>query len=213
MSNQTSSDFTIILSSFTFPKDLDNKRANFRFVVDLRYTNEKGAFAVATAVMPGLDTWWECATNKSDKPNFVRKGDSSEFDINKIDEWDKVALRVKAQVLYQIQVKVIDVDRPNLWDKLSDAFGRVISSLFGTAKGKVGGIPTVGGAIGSVLEDVQSRVAKMLAGGDKVLFKRGMNIEYLDTDNNIIKIFGDGSTDNKKSANKKYTIGFEVEIK
>ena len=35
------------LNGFTFPENLTNSEANFRFIVDLRYINENGQFATA----------------------------------------------------------------------------------------------------------------------------------------------------------------------
>ena len=49
--------FELSLTGFSFPKGLSNDKANFRFVVDIRYTNQKGEFSAEHAVMPNLDTW------------------------------------------------------------------------------------------------------------------------------------------------------------
>ena len=80
----------ITLDEFIFPKDLPDKRANFRFVIDLRYKDAKGKFAAETVVMPGLDTWWECDKKKTKKPNYVRHAAHAMFNMNLIDDWDKL---------------------------------------------------------------------------------------------------------------------------
>ena len=52
--------YEITLTGFKFPKNLDNDKANFRFVVDLRFVNDESRFTTEHAVMPSLDTFWEC---------------------------------------------------------------------------------------------------------------------------------------------------------
>jgi len=164
-------DYTITLADFSFPPELPNGKSNFRFVVDLRHKNAKGAFATETAVLPGLDTFWECDKSKSGKPNYVRDAEDSSFDMGKIDAWDRLVLRLRAQELYQLQVKVFDVDRPDFWDKLSGALSGIIGTVLEKTKEKADGLPIVGSALGSLSEDLNSTVSKLLAGGDKVLFK------------------------------------------
>ena len=46
--------FELVLTEFLFPKALPNDKANFRFIVDLRFINEKGQFITEHAVMPSL---------------------------------------------------------------------------------------------------------------------------------------------------------------
>ena len=105
--------FELTLTKFLFPKDLSNSKANFRFVVDLRFINEKGKFATEHAVMPSLDTFWECDTGRKDRPNYVRHckdvkceipGNTYEYsqfnmcDKDIIDDWDRLIFLVKAVV-------------------------------------------------------------------------------------------------------------------
>ena len=127
--------FELTFTGFQFPDKLPNDKANFRFVVDLRFSDDKGRFATEHAVMPSLDTFWECATDKQQKPNYVRKHDSNngnplpqfDFDIDnsKIDEWDQLILFVKGETLHSIQFKIFDVDRKDAWDKVKDFLGRL----------------------------------------------------------------------------------------
>lgn len=150
--------FTIKLDGFCFPSSLSNDKANFRFLVDLRFLAENGQFAVEHAVMPSLDTFWECDTRRSDRPNYVRRmvggspngsrdtavsegecGDCGRqsrygmFDISesggRIDEWDRLVLAVKADRLHSIQFKVIDVDRNDAWDKIRGALAGIAGLL------------------------------------------------------------------------------------
>ena len=65
-------DYTLRLTDFEFPATLPNRKANFRFVIDLRYKCEDNKFVTANSVMPSLDTFWECHKGESDKPNYVR---------------------------------------------------------------------------------------------------------------------------------------------
>ena len=116
--------FELTLKKFLFPKDLPNDKANFRFIVDLRFINEKGQFITEHAVMPSLDTFWECDTGRKDRPNYVRGKDvssnCSQFDMCAIDDWDKLILCVKGESVHSIQFKVIDVDRKDAWDKVKN---------------------------------------------------------------------------------------------
>ena len=182
--------FRISLEAFEFPADLENNKANFRFIADLRYTDESGEFATEHAVMPSLDTFWECDTRRSGSPNFVRaqiaektKTWAPRFDIGKIDEWDRLVLRLKAVALDSIQIKVIDVDRVDILDKLGELGKTVVEATFRVLRirvlpqvpgsGKVQGIlPSVHRAFGSAIDDIESFLLKKLAGGgDKVLFR------------------------------------------
>jgi hypothetical protein len=192
----------IQLKNFSFPEKLPNNRANFRFVIDLRYQDEKGKFATETAVLPGLDTWWECDLSKEGKPNYVREGEEPRFDMDKVDDWDKLVLRLKATRLFRMQVKVFDVDRPDFWDKVTDALSNIIGAVLGKAKSAVEGLPIVGEGLGSLAEDAKSTVAKLLAGGDKVLFK-GSEVPA-----ETFTVAGMGSA-NKKNAGE-YEIEFSL---
>ena len=74
--------FEFTLAEFTFPAKLPNDKANFRFVVDLRFIDDKGRFTTEHAVMPSLDTFWECDTRRADRPNYVRKVQDSQFNMD-----------------------------------------------------------------------------------------------------------------------------------
>ena len=163
--------------------------------------NEKGKFAAETVVMPGLDTFWECNKGRNKKPNYVRHATDARFDMGSLDLWDRLVLRFKAQALYRIQIKVIDVDRPDFWDKITDALSGLIGAVMGKAKAEISNLPVVGDSLGSFAEDVQSTIAKLLAGGDKLLYKGSE-----DLNKSTISIGGDGSADKDKAGT--YTIEF-----
>ena len=104
--------YEITLTGFKFPKNLDNDKANFRFVVDLRFVNDESRFTTEHAVMPSLDTFWECDQGGEGKPNYVRgkdAGDYGQFNMDAIDEWDRLILRVKGKGVHSIQFKVTEV--------------------------------------------------------------------------------------------------------
>ncbi len=164
--------FELELTGFKFPEKLPDKRANFRFVVDLRYIDEKNEFATEHAVMPSLDTFWECDTGRKDRPNYVRSDNGAAFDLKRIDPWDKLILRVKGKSLHSIQFKVIDVDRKDAWDTVKNVLGKVAETVIGKARGFIlkKELP-FHTAMGAAADDVQSFLLKKLAGGDKVLFK------------------------------------------
>lgn len=183
--------FQISLTGFHFPRELPNNQANFRFVVDLRYVDDQGQFATKHAVMPSLDTFWECDESRLGKPNYVRGADVGEgparlstFDMNRIDDWDKLVLLVTGRSLHSIQFKVYDVDRRDAWDSVKDFLRGILEALVGRLKDA---IPTdlpagLSGSLGSAGEDIQSFLLKKLAGGDNVLFRGSSAFRVGDAD-------------------------------
>ena len=161
--------------------------------------------------MPSMDTFWECDTGKEDKPNYVRttvgegseSGDDTEaeeaecssyrngrryaaINIDKIDEWDRLVLMVRAQYLHSIQIKVIDVDRKDAWDEVKGVLGGVVDVAVGlfnkflglnlgtTQKDASLALPKTNVAadsLGGARDDVRSFTLKRLAGGDDVLYR------------------------------------------
>lgn len=200
-------DYEITLDGFEFPANLPNGRANFRFVVDLRYRGIRGALNSETVVMPGLDTWWECDTGKAHKPNYVRADGKPRFDVERIDPWDRLVLRFRASELYRMQVKVFDVDRPDFWDTVSEALSRIVQGLFGTLGEEVRGVPLVGDSLGSLAEDIRSTAARLLAGGDRVLFKGSAPMAG---EGETILIRGSGSANKDRPGS--YTIRFRRRV-
>ena len=199
--------FQLDLTGFEFPRKLPKDSANFRFIVDLRYIDEEGEFVTEHAVMPSLDTFWECAPDKPEAPNYVRADDDgietklAKFDMKKIDEWDRLILHVQGKSLHSIQFKVIDVDRKDAWDTVKNVLGKIAETVIGKASGfilKQGS--SFHKATGAAADDVQSFLLKKLAGGDKVLFRGStpLNDGALNT-----KITGSGTEGN-------YTISFNV---
>ena len=181
------SNFEFTLTRFTFPKDLANNKANFRFVVDLRFTNDGGQFTTEHAVMPSLDTFWECDTRRRDRPNYVRNclghTDSNDHDEacsqfnmgdkKVIDEWDRLILIVKGKSIHSIQFKVIDVNRKDAWDTVKNFLGGIIEAVIGKIKGVLPKkLPSpVSGPLGGAADDLNSFLLKKLAGGNDVLFR------------------------------------------
>ena len=168
--------YELNLTQFTFPENLSNSRANFRFVVDLRYLDEKNKFTTEHAVMPSLDTFWECDKGKKENPNYVRMNDDSpSFDMAadppKINPWDRLILIVICERLHSIQFKVIDVDRRDAWDRVKSFLGGVVQAVVGRAKGQIPTQTIFANSLGQAADDVQSFMLKRLAGGDKVLFR------------------------------------------
>ena len=164
------SEFELNLEAFSFPKALSDNRANFRFVVDVRMVRS-AKFATDTVVMPGFDSWWECDRKKARHPHYVRAADRPALDMDRIDAWERLVLLTRADSLHSLQVKVFDVDRPDAWDTLRDAFSRIAQSVLGRAP-QVLEIPELyTDAFGAVDEDLRSTIAKRLAGGDRLLFR------------------------------------------
>ena len=185
--------FQLDLTGFEFPEKLPNNKANFRFIVDLRYIDGEGEFVTEHAVMPSLDTFWECDPSRHDKPNYVRLHEKenkksvpkNKFDFNndaknnndakkmKIDPWDRLILHVKGKSLHSIQFKVIDVDRKDAWNIVKNILGKIAEVVIGQTRAFVLKQQSThfSTAMGAAADDVQSFLLKKLAGGDKVLFR------------------------------------------
>jgi hypothetical protein len=160
--------FELTLTGFRFPKNLDKDLANFRLVADLRYAAIDGTLTTAQAVLPGLDSFWECDKTRNQDIYYVRGKDEGNWgciDMKRIDTWDKLIFMVPAMKLHSIQFKVFDVDRVDGWDKIKNALTSITSALFEESKKIVPGI------FGGATDDVKSFLLKKWAGGDSILFK------------------------------------------
>ncbi|MEK7992519.1 MAG: hypothetical protein AAB403_01825 [Planctomycetota bacterium] len=175
--------FEIALAGFTFPAGLHNNRANFRFVADVRYTNKDGNFATENVVMPSLDTFWECDTGRVGSPNYVRDaGGGPSFDMNKIDDWDRLVLRFRGEMLHSVQFKVFDVNRKDAWDSIKDILGGIVSAILGKVKGllpgALGPAAFLSDSLGNGASDLESYLLKKIAGGgDKVLARGSVKLD------------------------------------
>ena len=168
------------LTGFRFPAELPRKRANFRIVVDLRYVTKRGDHTTEHAVMPGLDRWWECDPERSDRQDYVRgsdDGESVQLDMGAVDDWDRLILLVRGDAIHSIQFKVFDVNRPGALDRVRKGLGDVVGSLIGRARG---GLPDVAGvfsdSLGSAATDLESALITGLAGADRLLFRGSSRI-------------------------------------
>ena len=160
--------FELNLSGFKFPKDLDKDKANFRLVADLRYAALDGTLMTAQAVLPGLDSFWECDKTRSHEVNYVRGKDEGNWgciDMKRIDAWDRLIFMLPATKLHSIQFKVFDVNREDGWDKIKNALTSITSALFEESK------KIMPGVFGGATDDVKSFLLKKWAGGDSILFK------------------------------------------
>ncbi len=180
------SEFELNLERFWFPGALADNRANFRFVVDIRLIRA-GRFATDTAVLPGFDTWWECDQKKVQHPNYVR-AEGNTFDMEKIDAWQRLVLLTRADTLHSMQVKVFDVDRPDAWDALRDAFGQIAQTVIGRAPRLLDLPDLAAEGFGAAEEDLRSTIVKRLAGGDRLLFRGSAPLQ----EPGIVKITGPG---------------------
>lgn len=179
--------FELTLESFEFPESLDDARSTFRFLVDFRYVDADGAYTAAHAVLPGLDTYWECEKGHKDRPNFVRPDDlSARFDMEKIDVWDRLVIRLRAADIHSLQVKVIDIEKGGgLLDKIKEYATPLIQGFLaaaqpGIAKFTESAPAFAQGALGAAVSDVEALALAKLAGmrGEEfLLFKRGKRRE------------------------------------
>jgi hypothetical protein len=160
--------FELSLSAFKFPKDLDHNKANFRLIAELRYVAGDGTLATTQAILPGLDTFWECDRNRQKESNYVRGKDEGSWgtiDIQRVDPWDKLIFLLPASKLHSLQFKIFDVNRADGWDKIKNSLSSITEALFEEAK------KLLPGMFGSAPDDVKSFLLKKWAGGDDLLFK------------------------------------------
>lgn len=167
--------FELCLTGFRFPSALPRRKANFRFVVDVRYVNGRGEHTTEHAVMPDLDRLWECDPQQAAAPHYVRGPDEnglSTLSMGKIDAWDRLVLLVRGDGIHSAQFKVFDVNRPDAWDRLRRALGDVVRTLVGRARAV---LPEKAGvlsdSLGSAATDLESALLIRLAGGDRLLFR------------------------------------------
>ncbi|MBT8461688.1 MAG: hypothetical protein KJO44_04125 [Gemmatimonadetes bacterium] len=167
--------YELVLTGFDFPRKLPRRKANFRFVADIRYLNGRGEHDTEHAVLPDLDRYWECDPEKEDLPDYVRaagKGKVSSFDMARIDAWDRLVLLVRGDGVHSIQFKVLDVNRSDGWDRLRRALGDVVATLIGRARAAVPDKAwVVSDSLGTAATDLESTLLTRLAGGEKPLFR------------------------------------------
>lgn len=186
--------FELNLTEFHFPKELDNDKANFRFIVDLRFTNEEGQFTTEQAVMPGLDTFWECHLGRDQNPNYVRGDDVTldgesygQFNMETINQWDPLILLVKGKSVHSIRFEVFDVKRKNAWDTLVDTLKEILKNTIGAAIGEMKGeIPekmplSLSESLGGAADELEFFLLKKLANAkaEDLLFRGSTKLEGL----------------------------------
>ena len=173
--------FELTLEKFDFPDNLPEARSTFRFLIDIRYVDPNGEFATAHAVLPGLDTYWECEKEHKGEASYVRDDNASQIDMGKIDGWDKLIILLQAKELHSMQVKVFDIEKTGgFLDKLKEYSGMVVEALIGKAiPAATGAIPTppdfIKGALGAATHDVEAFALAQLAGiraQNSLLFKK-----------------------------------------
>ena len=182
--------FEFNLTGFTFPANLGDDKANFRFAVNLRFTNEEGQFATEKTIMPGLDTFWECAKNKKEKSNYVRATntngeESPAFDETRIKQWDPLIFRVNGKEVHSIRFEVFDVNRKNIWDTIGDTLKEILKNTLGAAISKMKGeIPeqmplSLSKSLGGAADELESFLLKKLANADAehLLFRGSTKLE------------------------------------
>lgn len=175
------SHYELKLKGFEFPENLDNDNANFRFLIDLRFKDDKEQYITKQAVMPGVDTYWECDTGKYTDRNFVRAQDERgnylyQFNMCAIDEWDKLILIVKGKELHSIRFSVYDVNRKGGWEALKGFGEKLLEVGVSMAVGKIKDSAAesiashIPDSLGDAASDISSLLIQKIAGCDNVLF-------------------------------------------
>jgi len=152
-----------------FPKELQNRKANFRLVVCIRFCDRYGNLKTENAVVPGLDTYWECDTGEKEKYNYVRKHNKPAVDINKIHVWDKLILCVVGRRIHSALFTVVDVDRKDWLERVGRFLGRGMLQLSGSSDTYSAKVST---PLGAAADNMKS--AALTAGGT-ILFRHSID--------------------------------------
>ena len=199
--------YSLMLTEFSFPKKLDNDKANFRFVVTVRYVAARGKLVSETTVLPGLDSYWECDTRRHRDWDYLRRPGLSELAIERIDPWDRLILHMRAEAIHSLQFKVFDVDRKDAWDRIQDVLRDFVGAILHLGHKAIPSLPppirNLNDSVGSVAEDLETWVLQKLAAQkDKVLF-RGSHF-FIDPSEPVAGPVGG------RGVGGQYAIGFEV---
>lgn len=169
------STYELSLRDVRFPRALKGKHCNFRIVADVRYANGRGDFDTAHAVLPDLERWFECDPDRREDPFYVRGREAGEqvaFDMDAVDAWDRLVVLVRGDGIHSVQLKVYDVDRPDLFDRVSGALADVAGRLTGRGRERIeGGPELLQGVLGGAADDVESALLAKLAGAERLLFR------------------------------------------
>lgn len=157
-------DYTVRLKALEFPTGLDGD-AKFRMVVDLRLIDPNGEFKETSAVLPGLESFWNCHNGDDDWTYVGEKVNSyvSRLDIDKIGVWDTHIFRVRAQRLMAIRIRLYDAKGKGWWQRFGDVWKAIPSAFLGQYTGAV-----------------EAGVSSMLSLGDnevKLLFQNSIALD------------------------------------
>lgn len=170
---QVQSQFEVALEGFRFSKGLPNRKSNFRFIVGLRFFDKDSNFNTAHAILPGLDTYWECAKGEGGHPIYVRgpvEDGYVNFDMEAVGKWDSLIFVVKGIGLHSIQFKVFDVNRPDILEELK-GFMRGLFAMGAKAATEVTP-PTLAFPMQGLSEDLRLAVMNKITSKDDLLFRK-----------------------------------------
>ena len=191
------SQFKVALEGFRFSKGLPNRKSNFRFIVGLRFFDKDDNFNTVHTMLPGLDTYWECANGKGGNPIYVRgpvEDGYVNFDMEAVGEWDSLIFVVKGIRLDSIQFKVFDVNRPDIFEKLTG----VITGLFAMGAKAVIGIipPALAPPMQGLTDDLRLAVMNEITREDDLLFRKALSFEENSSVSGEYRIFSNGTKHN-----------------
>jgi len=160
----------VALANFHFPTDLHPDKANFRFVVEIRYFTERDKPASEAKTLPGIDTYYECDWRKATDSRYVgpsdglpdKPGDYGEFASERLNPHESSFLLATSH-LRTLCVTVYDVDRKDFWDTVLEKLAGIAETLLGRVSEV---LPT---SIG-LSDDVKAAIARKIAGpGDRII--------------------------------------------
>ena len=170
--------FAIMLEGFHFPENLGKDKSNFHFTVGLRFFDKDGNFNTVHTMLPGLDTYWECDPRKEKKTNYVRGSVEDgyvNFDMKAVGKWDSLIFVAKGIRLHSIQFKVFDVNRKDVWDKISGLIKGLFAMGVGVATAKIPAAfaPPVQG----LADDLRLAVMNEITSEDDLLFRQSLSFD------------------------------------
>ena len=189
------SQFAITLEGFRFPKALGDNKSNFHFTVGLRFFDKDGNFNTVHTMLPGLDTYWECDPEKKGKANYVRGSVEDgyvNFDMKAVGKWDSLIFVAKRIRLHSIQFKVFDVNRKDVWDKISGLIKGLFAMGIGVATANIPSAfaPPVQG----LTDDLRLAVMNKITSDDDLLFRKSLSFDENKASSGEYKVSSSGTS-------------------
>ena len=119
------------------------------------------------------------ATKESQRKNKTPPDGYGSIDSDRLDDYERTAFLVDADLLHSLQLSVFDVDRKDVWDEVLRQLSAVLPGTTDLA----------GGPLASALDlssDLQAAIARKLSGpNDRLIATRGVRLAAEDSEVDI----------------------------